>query len=95
MCLLCIAIGYREIHRLKNANKKYEHNLMADVSSVSPKSIAGPGQYAIELGYTKRLFKKSSFDHEVSQEVTRHRILNSAGPSGAHVPKTYAPLLSP
>jgi len=27
------------------------------------------------------LFKKSAFDHEVNQEVFRHRILNSAGPS--------------
>ncbi|WP_215154677.1 hypothetical protein [Paenibacillus sp. ISL-20] len=34
----------------------------------------------------KRLFKKLSFDHEVNQEATQHRILNSAGPSGAHVP---------
>ncbi|MGG3508372.1 GNAT family N-acetyltransferase [Paenibacillus sp. FSL W8-0187] len=45
--------------------------------------------------FYKRLFKKSAFDHEVNQEVTRHRILNSPGTSGAHVPKTYAPLLSP
>jgi len=40
------------------------------------------------------LFKKPAFDHEVNQEATRHRILNSAGPSGAHVQTTYAPLLT-
>jgi hypothetical protein len=42
-----------------------------------------------------RLFKKSAFDHEASQEAYRHRILNEAETSGSHVAHHYAPILIP